>query len=131
MNKIHLRILALIIVISIGLGSRLLEIEASWIRNYLGYILYATMIFFLMRITLSQTTSDLKVRVYAVAFCFAIEFLQLVQIPFLVYLRTETPLKYILGQGFLYSDLFCYAVGSALGFYINKVIETFSIEEKI
>lgn len=54
-------------------------------------------------------------------FSFLIEYSQLIDWDWLNAAR-QTPLRYLLGQGFQNSDLLCYVLGSALGFVIDKII---------
>ena len=56
-----------------------------------------------------------RVAVAAVAFCFAIELLQLYQAPWIDAVRATTPGRLVLGQGFHAFDLVCYVIGAGIG----------------
>jgi hypothetical protein len=56
-----------------------------------------------------------RVALAAVAFCFAIEFTQLYQAPWIDAVRATTPGRLVLGQGFHAFDLVCYVAGVGLG----------------
>jgi hypothetical protein len=63
--------------------------------------------------------------VLSVLFCFLIEISQLFQFDWLISLRKTTSGKYVLGQGFLWSDLACYLIGTFLSYLIDsKFIKT-------
>ena len=91
---------------------------------FIGDMLYAVLIYFgfrLLLIDLKKATSLLL----SLLFCFGIEILQLVQIDWLIAIRKTTLGHYILGQGFLWSDLICYVIGTLLAFLIDwKFIKT-------
>jgi hypothetical protein len=91
---------------------------------FIGDMLYAVLIYFgfrLLLIDLKKATSLLL----SLLFCFGIEILQLVQIDWLIAIRKTTLGYYILGQGFLWSDLICYVIGTSLAFLIDwKFIKT-------
>ena len=85
---------------------------------FIGDILYAVLIYFGFRfllIDLKKATSLLL----SLLFCFGIEILQLVQIDWLIAIRKTALGHYILGRGFLWSDLICYFIGSLAAFIID------------
>lgn len=55
----------------------------------------------------------------ALIFCFCIEFLQLYKTEWLLAIRRTTLGHYVLGQGFLWSDLVFYTLGIAIAFLID------------
>lgn len=56
----------------------------------------------------------------AVSFCYAVELSQLIEVPWLDQIRGTLPGRLILGSGFLWSDLACYAVGVILAAVIDS-----------
>jgi hypothetical protein len=54
------------------------------------------------------------------AFAFVIEFSQMFHTPWLDALRAHRLAALVLGQGFLWSDLACYAAGIAVGIYVER-----------
>ncbi|WP_394371254.1 ribosomal maturation YjgA family protein [Sphingobacterium bovistauri] len=60
--------------------------------------------------------------IFSVLFCFGIEFLQLLQHPILIEWRNNPMLRLVLGQGFLWTDLIAYCLGSLIAFFIDRKI---------
>jgi hypothetical protein len=112
--------LALFITLILGILSR----KITGIPLFIGDMLYAVLIYFGFRfllIDLKKATSLLL----SLLFCFSIEILQLVQIDWLIAIRKTTLGHYILGEGFLWSDLLCYIIGTLVAFIIDwKCIKT-------
>lgn len=54
--------------------------------------------------------------------CYGIEFFQLYQAQWMIELRKTLFGRYILGQGFLWSDLLAYTFGIAIAFRIENII---------
>ena len=110
----------IISVLILGILSR----RISDIPLFIGDVLYAVLIYFGFRFILidfKKATSHLL----SLLFCFGIEILQLVQIDWLIAIRKTTLGHYILGEGFLWSDLLCYIIGTLLAFLIDwKCIKT-------
>ena len=109
-----------VLVVFLGITSR----KITEIPLFIGDVLYAVLIYFGFRfllITSKKSTSLLL----SLLFCFGIEILQLVQIDWLIAIRKTTLGHYILGEGFLWSDLLCYIIGTLLAFLIDwKFIKT-------
>jgi hypothetical protein len=95
-----------LIVITLGISSR----KISGVPVFFGDVLYAVMTYFAVRMFFNQ----LKVKTtafLALAFCFFIEISQLYQAEWMVEIRNTTLGHYVLGQGFLWSDLGFYTLG--------------------
>ncbi len=58
--------------------------------------------------------------VLALVFCFCIEFLQLCRTEWLLAIRRTTLGHYVLGQGFLWSDLGYYTLGIIIAFLMDS-----------
>jgi Protein of unknown function (DUF2809) len=120
-RAIHVVLIA--ITIPLGLGSRMRGLPMpSLVRTYGGDVLSATCIFFGVRYVAHQRTLT---RCAAIGFiiCALIELQQLYTGAWLVHLRDDTPLGILLGHGFLWSDIACYAVGTAIGAAISHTAE--------
>lgn len=93
------------------------------VRNYGGDVLSATCIYFGVRFIL-DTRNLWQCGVIAFVICVLIELQQLITWEPLLRLREDTPMDILLGHGFLWSDLVCYAVGVALGLGISRYLES-------
>ncbi len=76
-----------------------------------GDVLYAVMVYWLSRFIFIKK-SVLFSSIITVLFCFTIEFLQLIQSPFFLWIRTNVLLRLVFGQGFVWSDLVAYCLGA-------------------
>lgn len=112
--------LALFITLILGVLSR----KITGIPLLIGDVLYAVLIYFGMRFLFIHLKTY-KTFLLSLLFCFSIEILQLVKIDWLVTIRKTTLGHYILGEGFLWLDLFCYLIGTLITFLIDwKCIKT-------
>lgn len=114
MKNLKYPILVLLIII-LGILSR----KFSFIPLFVGDLLYAMMIYFIVRI-FAKKTSLLVSAILTLFICFSIEFLQLYQSNWMVEIRKTTFGHYVLGQGFLWSDLVAYVFGVSIGYFIDK-----------
>ena len=113
-------LLLTIFIIFLGLGSRKINVFPLFI----GDVLYAVMMYFGLRFVLIHWKLK-TIIVLSVSFCFLIETSQLLQFDWLISLRKTTFGKYVLGQGFLWSDLICYLIGTFFSYLIDwKFIKT-------
>ena len=112
--------LALFITLILGILSR----KTTVVPLFIGDVLYAVLIYFGFRFLIIKSEKSTSL-LFSLLFCFGIEFLQLVQIDWLIAIRKTTLGHYILGQGFLWLDLLCYVIGSLLAFLIDwKFVKT-------
>lgn len=86
---------------------------------YFGDLLYAVMMYFIVRIVCTHSKA-IHVILISLLTCYVIEFLQLYQAEWIVELRKTLFGRYVLGQGFLWSDLAAYTFGVAITFIIEK-----------
>jgi len=111
MQKSRLNYIFLIIVTIIcGLLSR----HFKAIPLFIGDILWATMVYFIMRFLFISKPIKFAA-VTGLIFSFAIEFSQLYKAPWINNLRHTLFGRLVLGEGFLWSDLVCYAIGIGIG----------------
>ncbi len=93
--------------------------KISFIPLWIGDFLYAVMIYFLVRIFLPLKKAFL-IALLSLLICYSIEFLQLYQAEWIVELRKTLFGRYVLGQGFLWSDILAYTFGIAVASLIEK-----------
>lgn len=115
MKKRGTYLLLILLTIAIGLLSRKITV----IPAATGDALWATMIYFIIRLLLPQRSIKFAA-LTAVIICFAVEFSQLYRAPWVNAIRATLPGRLILGQGFLWSDLPAYALGVAFGLLIDR-----------
>lgn len=113
-NKLRYFIIILI-VIALGITSRKIEGFPLGI----GDVLYAVMVYFGMRFLYINSTKSI---ILALVFCFGIEFLQLFRAEWLLEIRNTTLGHYVLGQGFLWSDLGFYLLGIAIAYLTDNYL---------
>lgn len=106
----------IILVVILGILSR----KIHEIPLFIGDILYAVMIYFGCRLLFLNVSNPKKI-IFPLLFCYIIELQQLCHTEWLVALRNTTFGHYVLGQGFLWSDLVCYTIGVALAFFIDAI----------
>ena len=102
-------------VILFGLFSR----KIDFIPLLIGDVLYAVMIYFGVRFLLIYL-NRIKAAMIALAICYCIELLQLYQAEWMVALRATTFGRYVLGQGFLWSDVAAYTFGTIIAYYLER-----------
>jgi len=106
--------IVIIATIIIGLLSR----HFKFIPLFIGDILWAQMVYFIMRFLLINKPLKFAI-ITSLLFCFAIEFSQLYKAPWINDLRHTIFGKLVLGEGFLFSDLLCYTVGIGVGVLLD------------
>ena len=110
-------IFLVITTIVIGLLSRA-DFIPILIYPYLGDVLYALMVFFLLGL-LFPSMPSIKLTLFAIIICFLIELSQLYQADWINAIRNTRFGGLLLGYGFLWSDLISYLIGGLLGFSIE------------
>lgn len=118
MKKIRIYyFLLFVFIIFLGILSR----KISFIPLWIGDFLYAVMIYALVRIFFPVKKASLIV-LLSLLICYSIEFLQLYQGEWMIELRETLLGRYVLGQGFLWSDILAYTFGIITAFIIEKLI---------
>ncbi|MBP6759345.1 MAG: DUF2809 domain-containing protein [Flavobacterium sp.] len=107
----------ILIISTIILGILSRKIEG--VPTFFGDTLYAVMAYFGMRLLIIKKSLK-KALALALMFCFCIELLQLYQAEWLLSIRRTTLGHYVLGQGFLWSDLFFYTLGITIAFGMDS-----------
>lgn len=109
--------ISLIIVVFLGIISR----KINFIPLCFGDFLYAVMIHILTRIFLFKH-KPVQVAIISLLICYSIEFFQLYQADWIAAIRKTIFGKYVLGQGFLWTDFIAYSFGITIAFIIEKII---------
>ena len=112
----------LLVTIAMGLGSRRFgALLPAFVAAYAGDVLWATMVYWLCAIAAPGAARH-RLAAAALAIAWAVECSQLYRAPWLDVLRATTLGALALGQGFLWSDLLCYAGGVALAVVADVLI---------
>lgn len=105
---------AAILVTAAGLASRSGPIPLpEFVATYAGDALWAALVFLVLAFAFPTRRAPTLAAI-AFAISLSVELLQLYQTPWLNGIRDTLPGRLLLGQGFLFSDLLCYAVGIAV-----------------
>lgn len=108
--------------IALGLASRhFSRFLPGWMAKNTGDVLYAVMVYWLLGLLLPRR-SPLHLALGTLLFCLGIEFLKLVQAPWLVAARHSTAGRLVFGVGFHVSNLVCYALGTALAWGVERAL---------
>jgi hypothetical protein len=106
----------------LGLGSRQFRSELPWvIAEYAGDTLWAAMVYFLAAMIWRNAGAG-RLAAGAYSFSLAVEVSQLYQAPWINALRATRLGGLVLGYGFLWSDLACYAAGIALAVAVDLAL---------
>lgn len=112
----------LLVTIALGLGSRRFGgMLPQVIARYAGDVLWATMVYLICAL-ISPRAPTMRLASIALGVAFAVEVSQLYRAPWLDALRANPIGALALGQGFLLSDLACYAVGVTLGLGVDRLL---------
>ncbi|MDR3696764.1 DUF2809 domain-containing protein [Mucilaginibacter sp.] len=109
----------ILVIITIILG--LLSRHVAGIPLFIGDILWATMIYFGFRFLLISKSIQFIV-IASLLFCYAIEFSQLYQAPWINNIRHTVLGGLVLGEVFLWGDMLSYTVGIVIGVFVEKYI---------
>ncbi len=111
----QVQIILIALACLLGIGSRRYAHALPWfIAAYAGDTLWALAAFLGIGLILPRASTR-TIAILAMAFSVAIELSQLYHAPWIDSIRHTTLGGLILGFGFLWSDLACYAVGVGLG----------------
>jgi len=114
-------LLFIVITLLSGLASRHYPgVLPTWVESYLGDSLWALMVF-LMAGFLLNGKSTRWIALAALVFSYCIEISQLYHAPWIDAVRANRLGGLVLGFGFLWSDLVCYAVGIGFGVLMEKI----------
>ena len=112
-------VVMIVLVVALGLGSRHYAGHLpGFVAAYAGDTLWALVAFLGIGLVLPRA-STWRVALLAMAFSVLIEVSQLYHAPWYDSIRHTTLGSLVLGHGFLWSDLACYAVGIVVGALIE------------
>ena len=115
-------VVAIVVTLGLGLGSRAFRASLpSFLSEYAGDALYATLVFFLAAFMGPRARGD-GLALVAFLFSAAVELSQTSQAAWLVACRSTKLGRLVLGTTFVWSDFPCYAVGALLGFAVDRAI---------
>ncbi|MFF1496666.1 DUF2809 domain-containing protein [Streptomyces sp. NPDC058304] len=109
-------------VVTVGAGLGLRAVTAGDIAKYGGDALYTVLLLTLV-VVLAPRVAPLRAAAGALAASWAIEFLQLSEIPGELS-RRSTVGRLVLGSTFNPPDLFWYAVGAAAGYAVHTALRS-------
>lgn len=114
-------VILLVATVALGLASRAFASALPVIvARYAGDVLWASMIFLLL--ALFRPNSDtIRLAVVALVISVSVELSQLYHATWIDAIRASWIGAHLLGQGFLASDLVCYAAGVALAALVDRV----------
>ena len=105
--------------IALGLGSRIHRGALPFvIAEYAGDTLWATAVFFMLRLV-RPAASSLALAAVTLAIAFLVEFSQLAHPAWLDTVRQQPGVALVLGYGFVATDLVCYTAGVVLAWAID------------
>ena len=107
----------IVFTIIIGLLSR----HISGIPLFIGDVLWATMVYFMIRFLFINRTIKWVV-ITSLLFCYAIEFSQLYKAPWIDKLRHTVLGGLILGEVFLWGDMLSYTIGVGIGILVDRLL---------
>ena len=111
----------ILLVCTLGIGSRRFgDALPGFIAAYAGDTLWALAAFLGIGMVLPRA-STWTVALLAISLSFAVELSQLYHAPWIDSLRSTTVGGLLMGFGFLWSDLACYAVGVGIGVLIEII----------
>jgi hypothetical protein len=115
-NRISYFILVVITII-LGILSRKIDV----IPCFIGDTLYAVMIYFGMRFIFVNRNHKIAI-LLALFFCYCIEFQQIYRAEWILEIRRTIIGHYVLGQGFLWSDLGYYTIGVFVAYWVDNFL---------
>jgi hypothetical protein len=122
---LRLRILYLgLIVFTIVIG--LLSRHFAVIPLFVGDILWATMVYFIVRF-LFISKKIKSVVLISLLFCYVIEFSQLYKAPWIDNLRHTLFGRLVLGETFLWGDLLSYTFGIIIAMFVEKLVNKLGV----
>jgi hypothetical protein len=118
-RNLLIQIILIALVCLLGIGSRrYAPVLPGFIAAYAGDTLWALAAFLGIGLVVPRASTR-TIAVLAISFSIAVEISQLYHAPWIDSIRQTTLGGLILGFGFLWSDLACYAMGVGLGVMID------------
>ena len=102
----------------LGLLSRKFSVIPLWV----GDVLWATMVYFMLRFFLLSASIQ-KIALISILISYAVEFSQIYKAEWINNLRHTFAGRMILGETFLWGDLVSYTAGILIGVFIDTAIK--------
>ncbi len=112
------------ITIVLGLASR----HFSIIPLFVGDILWATMVYFMVRFLFINKPVSF-IAIVSLLFSYAIEFSQLYKAPWIDTIRPTLFGRLVLGATFNWGDMVCYAAGVGIGVLVEHTLKTYEVSK--
>ena len=109
------------IIILFIIASGIISRKIPFIPFFIGDLIYAVMVYFIFRMLFLRSPHT-QIGILSLAFCFLIECFQLYQGHWIIEIRKTLLGHLVLGEGFLWSDLFAYFLGTFVGILFDKNI---------
>ena len=111
-----------VLVVALGLASRrFADAFPDGVRLYAGDVLWAAMVYFAAAVVWRRAPVA-RIGVGALLFSVLVEASQLYHAPWIDAVRATRLGGLVLGFGFLWSDVVCYAIGVGLGAMVDAVL---------
>ncbi|MCB0721002.1 MAG: DUF2809 domain-containing protein [Ignavibacteriae bacterium] len=120
-----LYIISIVIVIALGLASRKIMGFPYFVYEYVGDVLWAVNVYLLFAVLFPSEKIPL-ISVVTFFFSFLIEFSQIYHAPWIDSIRDTFIGGLVLGYGFLWSDILCYLIGTAIGAVLDSILLRYS-----
>ena len=117
---VQMTLIALAIVLGIG-SRRYAQALPEFIAAYAGDTMWALAAFAGIGLLLPRASTR-TIALLAIAFSIAVELSQFYHAPWIDSIRQTTLGGLILGFGFLWSDLACYAAGVGIGVILERIV---------
>ncbi len=108
-------------VLLLGLASRRFLGDISFVKTYVGDVLWALMVFFGIAFTLNRWSAK-TVALVTILVSLSIEISQLYHAPWIDGLRATRLGGLVLGFSFVWSDLLCYSVGVLIALLMERYV---------
>ena len=120
-----LYIISIVIVIALGLASRKIMGFPYFVYEYVGDVLWAVKVYIIFAVLFPSEKIPL-ISVVTFFFSFLIEFSQIYHAPWIDSIRDTFIGGLVLGYGFLWSDILCYLIVTAIGAVLYSILLRYS-----
>lgn len=117
-RKIYLFLFVFLFLVEIFIA---LFVRDKIIRPYFGDVLVVVLLYFLVRIFVKKSSSDILWWIFA--FAVFVEFLQYIKIVEILNLQSNKIVSTIVGTTFDINDIICYFIGTIFVVFLEKVLD--------
>ncbi len=111
-------IISIVLVIALGIASRKIMGFPYFVYEYVGDVLWAANLYLLLAFLFPKEKISILAFI-SITFSVLVEFSQIYHEPWIDSIRNTFIGGMVLGYGFLWSDILCYAIGTFLGVIID------------